>query len=347
MSVKVDVSALYAGLQENRQDYELIFAQKLVNGFAAKLDMISLPVVGRMNLVREELGNVTQPGRTGSINNPDHTVWNYKQREAKLSPAKVDVYIDEEQLHTLAVSFLARKQSKDPRDIHSFAGQQYLMSRLIAKTGKEVSAAIYRGALGYGYDATDASTKATSVFQGGLNLFDGLKVKFLSGYATSGTGWVGDIPSANKVTGAASTMSASVVLAELTKLQDLIYSNQDLRVAEEEVGGSVYIDPVWFGYIGDALDALTYKPDQVVKDNGNGEYVFKKLKKTVIKKREYMAGAANMFWTVNDNLFYLHQDTEEDVPQIKIQEVGRGLQILIDWENNVDYADGRYVALYK
>lgn len=346
MAVKVDVSALSAGLKETREDYEMIFGQKLVNGFAAKDDMVSVPVVDKFALTREELGNVTQPGRTGSLNNPDHTLWTYKERIAQLNPAKVDIYMDEVQLHSLAVSFLAKKQPKDPRDIHSFAGQQYLMSRIFARINKEMANAIYKGALLTGYDDTDATTKATSVFQGGLNLFDGLKTKQLLGYATSGTGWVGDIPSGNKVSSPESTMSASVILAELKKLETLIYANQDLRVAEEEVGGSVFIDPLWFGYISDALDALTYKPDQVVYRDG-ADYVFKKLNNTRIKKREYMAGAANMFWTVNDNLFYLHQDTEEDVPQFKIQEKDRGIQILIDWEANVDYADGRYIALYK
>lgn len=346
MGVKVDVSALATVLTENRQDYEKIFGQKLVNGFAAKADFVSLPVVQKMALVREELGNVTQPGRTGVINNPAHTLWTYKERIAELKPAKVDVTLDEDQLYKLAISFLAKKEPADPRNIHSFAGQQYLMSRLFAKIGKEVNAAIYKGAIGYGYDSTNSGTIATSAFQGGLNLFDGLAVKLLTGYATSGTGAVGDIPSGNKVSGAAASVTVSNVLVELAKLQDLIYNNQDLRVAEEEVGGTVFIDPVWFGYISDALDALTYKSDLVVTPSGN-DFVFKKLKKTRIIKREYMAGAANMFWATPDNVFYLHQDTEEDIPKIKIQEIGRGIQILMDWQNNMDYADGRYLALYK
>ena len=346
-NIKVNVSALATGLKENREDYEKIFAQKMVNGFAAKNDMISLPITQKVALVREELGNVTQPGRTGKLNNPDHDVWTYQEREAELKPAKVDITFDEEQLHKLAIGFLARRQPADPRDIHSFAGQQYLMSRLNARIGKEVNNAIYRGQLGFGYDNTDATTQSASVFQGGLNLFDGLKIKLLQGYATSGTGAVGDIPAGNKVSGAASSVTVSNILAELGKLQDLIYANQDLRIAEDEVGGKVFIDPQWFGYIADALDALPYKQDLVVRQTADGEYTFKKLKNTRIIKREYMASAANMFWTVNDNLFYLHQDAEVDVPSFKIQEVGRGLQILIDWQNNVDYADGRYMVLYK
>jgi hypothetical protein len=347
MAVKVDESALFTALQENRVDYATMFAQKMVNGFAAKNDMISMPVVQKMALVREIMGNVTQPGRKGTLNNPDHTVWTYKERVAELKPAKVDLYLDEDMIYKLAISFLANKQLADPRDIHSLAGQQYLMAQLFKKIGKEQAAAIYRGVMGYGYDATNATTQATSMFQGGLNLFDGLGVKLLQGYATSGTGWVGDIPSGNKVSGAASTITASNILAQLTLLQDLIYNNQDLRVAEDEVGGNVFIDPVWFGYIADALDGLTYKPDQVVRPDGQGNYVFKKLSKTKIIKREYMAGAANAFWTTPDNLFYLHQDTEEDIPKMKIHEKDRGIQILIDWECNVDYADGRYIALLK
>lgn len=346
MAVKVDVSALYTGLRENREDYAVIFAQKMVNGFDAKMDMTTMPVIQKVALVRELLGNVTQPGRKGTLNNPDHTIWQYKERVAELKPAKVDLYLDEDMLYKLAISFLAKKQPADPRDIHSFAGQQYLMAQLFKKIQKEQAAAVYRGALGYGYDNTDATTQATSMFQGGLNLFDGLAIKLLQGYATSGTGAVGDIPAGNKVSGAAGSMTTSNILSELQKLQDLVYNNQDLRVAEAEVGGKVFIDPVWFGYIADALDALPYKADLVVRPDGDG-YVFKKLQNTKIVKREYMAGAGNMFWATNDNLFYLHQDTEEDIPKMKIQEKDRGIQILIDWEVNVDYADGRYIALYK
>lgn len=340
--IKVDVSALHAGLTENRKDYETIFSQKLVNGFAAKNDMVSLPVVQKVTLVREELGPVSQPGRTGEINNPNHTLWTYKERTAELKPAKADIAIEEVQLNKLAVSFLAKKEPADPRDLHGFAGQRYLMARIIDKIRKEQSAAIIKGQLGYNYD----SENKQSLFQGGLNLFDGLGLKFLTGYATSGTGAVGDIPSGNKVTGAASSVSASNILTELGKLQDLIYNNQDLRVAEDEVGGRVWIDPVWYGYALDALDALPYKQDLVVRQE-NGRLVFKKLRNTEIVKREYMAGVQNMFWSLTDNIFYLHQDTEEDIPTIEIQKVGRGLQILIDWQSNVDYADGRYVALYK
>ncbi len=342
MAVKVDVSALAVGLQENREDYEKIFAQKLVNGFAAKGDMISMPVVQKMALVREELGNMTQPGRTGAINNPTHTLFTYKERIAELKPAKVDVYFDEVQLYKLAISFLAKKGAADPRDIHSFAGQQYLMSRVLARIGKEVNNAIIKGVAGFGYDAGDTQT----AFQGGLNLFDGLNFKFLAGYATSGPGFVGDIPAGNKVTGAAATVTAANILAELTKIQNLIYNNQDLRVAEDEVGGTLFVDPAFFGFIADALDALPYKADSVVTPSGDG-FTFKKLKKTNIIKREYCAGTDNMFWSLKDNLFYLHQDTEEDIPKIKIQEKDRGLQLLMDWENNVDYADGRYLVLYK
>ncbi|MDR6194736.1 hypothetical protein [Siphonobacter sp. SORGH_AS_0500] len=63
-----------------------------------------------------------------------------------------------------------------------------------------------------------------------------------------------------------------------------------------------------------------------------------------------MADAGDqMFWTLNDNIFYLHADNTAngDITSIKFQEVGRGVQILMDWENSMDYADGRLIVLYK
>jgi hypothetical protein len=131
----------------------------------------------------------------------------YKQRKATLLPAKVDVLMGEIELYNLRNSWLANKQAADPTDINSIAGRDYIMSRLFAKTAQEVNAGVFRGALGTGRDATSQDTIDAKSFQGGLNLVDGLGVKFTSGYATSGTGWVGDIPGANKVVSAATTFT--------------------------------------------------------------------------------------------------------------------------------------------
>ena len=350
MSSTIDVSALNARMKEKAIDFQTIFGQRLANGFHAKGDFVSLGIKDKVTLTRETMSNITQPGKTGELNNKEGNFVEYKQRTGELKPAKVDLYIDELMLEKLSTSFLANRQPADPKDIHSLAGADYIMSRVIAQIGQEVNAAIYRGQLGYGYDDTTDALKKSTRFQGGLNLMDGLGLKFTQGYATSGAGAVGDIPGANKVTGAASSMSEAVVLAELKKMEDVIINSGHLESYAyddpDAPTASLYINGATKMFLADALDNLTYKATKLVEPDGDG-FRFKKLPKVKIKARRWMSGVANMFFSPDDNLFYLHQDVDEDIPAIKFQEVGRGIQILIDFKLGVDYADGRSIVLWK
>jgi hypothetical protein len=353
MPDKIVVSNLVDNFKQKQQDYEKIFGLRLANGFAAKKDFVSLPVKQKFVLTRETIGNVTQPGRTGTINNPAHSLMTYNQRIAELSPAKADIYLDEVQLYNLSVSFLANKQPADPNDINSIAGRDYIMAQLFKKIASEQSAAIFRGAIGTGYDATNATTQASSMFQGGLNLMDGLGIHLTRGYATSGTGWVGDIPGANKVVGAATNFTKATALAELGKLLAIVKGQTQFEEFvydddPETPGYNFFLDAAKEAAIADALDELTYKPDQLVRVSGDGDgFEFKAYPKVKIKKRRWMQGTTNIFGAPSDNLFYLHQDTASDIPSIKFQEVGRGVQILMDWQTAMNYADGRLNILWK
>ena len=95
-----------------------------------------------------------------------------------------------------------------------------------------------------------------------------------------------------------------------------------------------------------ALDSALSNGSQVVSKQGNN-YVFNLLPNTIIKPRTYMIGVDNMVWSPDGNLFWLHQDVDTDIPRIKFQEVDRDLKILMDFELNVEYADGRVIVLYK
>lgn len=353
MSDKIVVSALVDNLKSKQEDYEKIFGLRMANGFSAKKDFVSLPVKQKFTLKRKTLGNITQPGRTGGINNPAHALLTFNQRTAELSPAKADIYMDEVQLYNLSVSFLADRQPADPADINSIAGRDYIMAELFKKIAAEQSAAIFRGALGFGYDNTDAGTQATSVFQGGLNLMDGLGIHLTRGYATSGTGWVGDIPAANKVVSPASTFTKATALAEMGKLLEIVKGQGQFEEFvydddPETPGYNFFMDASKEAAIADALDELTYKPDQLVRASSDGDgYEFKAYPKVKLRKRRWMQGTSTIFGSPSDNLFYLHQDTASDIPSIKFQEVGRGVQILIDWQTAMNYADGRFNILWK
>ncbi|MDR6194737.1 hypothetical protein [Siphonobacter sp. SORGH_AS_0500] len=257
MANLVNVEALSQNLKESKKDYEKIFSLKVANGFDAKKDFVVAPVKQGMELIRDELRTLTQPGRTNQINPTPGPILTQKSRKPVLAPAKVDLLLDEQQLYQLSISYLGQRQPGDPSDFASFAGRAYLMGRIFDGIGQEVNNAIYGGQLGY-----QASGNATA-FQGGLNLFDGLGLKFLTGYATSGTGAVGDIPGVNKVTNPVATLTEANILGELKKIVTLIISNKTL-VRYKNAPASFFISDTQEMLILNALDNLPYKADQVV-----------------------------------------------------------------------------------
>jgi hypothetical protein len=329
----VDLSALSDNLQRDRQDYEKIFGLKMASGFDAKADFVTLPITQEVSLVRDELSNLVQPGRTGVTNFTTGAI-KQKERIAKLRPAKVDLKLTELELYQLSISWLGKKQPADPRDIHSVAGREYFMSRIFARIGKEVNRAIIKGV----YNVATGT-------QGGLNLFDGLKFKLTEGYTTVASGGKEDIPAGNKVSDPVATVSEANILGELKKMVNLIYSNEDLVEYRDEEA-SLFVPPIYYQWIINALDSALSNGSQVVTRSG-ANLTLNALPNTMIKPRTYMIGVDNMYWTPNGNFFYLHQDTEEDIPKMKFQEVDRDLKILIDFEVNVDYADGRVIVMHK
>ena len=330
----VDLSALSSNLQNDKRDYEQIFGLLMANGFDAKDDFVRLGITKEVELIRDELSNLTQPGRTGSTNFTTQAIAQ-KKRIGRLRPAKVDLKLTELELYQLRTSYLGRRQPSDPKDIHSVAGREYLMSRVMARIGKEVNRAIVRG-------VENPATGTT----GGLNLFDGLGFKFTQGYATVASGGVGDIPASNKVATPAASVTQANVLGEIKKLVEIINESEDLQEYTDE-DASFFMPKTYYQHMVNALDSALSNGSQVVQKNADGMYSFKLLPNTIIKPRSYMTGVDNMFWTPDGNLFWLHQDTEEDIPMMKFQEQDRDLKIFIDFEVNVEYADGRVIVLYK
>lgn len=348
----VDSSQLSAELQESKKDFEKIFALKVRDGFGrAKKRFTTLRTDEKAGLKREFMGNITQPGRTGNINNATEFL-SWKDKVPVLKPAKVDLTINEVELHKMRVSFLNKIESADPNDIHSIAGRSYIMSRVMKQIGKEVHAAIYRSALGFGYDGTNAGTIASSSFQGGLNLFDGLGVKFLEGYTTVANGGKEDIPAAQKVANPdGAGFTSTTAIAELGKMLEIIYYTpelQDIAISDDaEDENTLILPPAYALATAQALDNLPYKSSKLVEPKEGGGWRFKSLPNVGIEMDSFMSTVDNMFWGPKSNLFWLSPMSDDDVASIKFQEVGRGVQILIDWEQNVDYADGRQLVLYK
>jgi hypothetical protein len=161
---------------------------------------------------------------------------------------------------------------------------------------------------------------------------------------------VGDIPGANKAS-AAGSFTSSNAIAELTKMFNMIWDIPSLRLVATSTDpadeNDLNLPPAYFKNMVTALDALTYKKDQLVEMGPDGVYRFKALPNVKIKYRNFLDGVDNMYWSPKANLFYLHSMASNDITSVRFQEIGRGVQVMIDWEQNVDYADGRQIALYK
>lgn len=334
MAGVVDVSELAENLTRDKKDYEKIFSLKMASGFGVKPDFVVMGLNQDIDLVRDELGNITQPGRTGTLNYTTDVI-KQKYRRGTLKPFKGDIKFTEVDLYNLRTSYLGRREPGDPKDIHSLPGRTYIMGRIFSRIGKEINRTVVKG----------VENRATGL-TGGLNLFDGLAFKFNEGYASKASGGIEDIPLTNKVSGAAASVTPANIMTELRKVIEVVLSSEDLIEYKDENAG-LWINPMWYQWIIQNLESALSNGSQVVTVRADGRMFLNALPNTEVRPRTYMIGVDNMFWTVEGNLFYLHQDVEGDIPKMKFQEKGRDLDVLIDGEANVDYADGRLIVLYK
>lgn len=345
--MSVILTTLSAGLQERRDHYTEIFGVALDDGFAMQEDFVTWPVDQKYEIKRKILSNLTQPGKTDTINNKAGFL-EIKSNVGELAPGKVDIKWDEDDIEDVNNSFMQELGSSDPNDIHSIAGYDWIIENMFSQIGSEVAASLYKASLGFGFDNTNSTTIANSSFQSGLNLIDGLEAKF-DDAITAGT-----ILSTQVVT--KTTVTASNVLAELAKIFNKVNSFDYIRREMNNprmgrIGYSVYVPTEWEALIVQALEALPYKDTNTVA-LVDGNYVPTILKRTKLKFRSWMDGTGEAFFTPDDNLFFLTKkgvtgNSARSVCSFKAQEILRHLQMIIDWKYDVNYADPRFLVLYK
>jgi hypothetical protein len=345
--MSVVLTTLSAGLQERRDHYTEIFGVALDDGFAMQDDFVTWPVDQKYEIKRKILSSLTQPGKTNAVNNKGSFI-EVKSTVGELAPGKVDIKFDEDDIEDVNNSFMQEVGSSDPNDIFSIAGYDWIIENVFSQTGSEVAASLYRSSLGFGYDNTNATTQATSRFQGGLNLIDGLEAKFDDAITA------GSILSTQVVTKTAVT--ASNILAELDKIFIKINSFDYIRREMNNprmgrIGYSIYVPTEWEALIVQALEALPYKDSKTVRLQ-DGSYVPTILKRTKLKFRSWMDGTGEAFFSPDDNLFFLTKkgvtgNSARSVCSFEAQKVARDLQLLIDWKYDVNFADPRFLVLYK
>jgi len=324
----LNLSLLSAKLLENIADYQRIFSLNMANGFGAKSDPLFtvLNIVDKVPLIRELSTPVVQPGRTGSTNFTNNAVA-YKERWGQLRPFKVDLKLDEKTLYAWSKTYLAKRKPTDPSDIYSMPAMDMYMGAIMKQIGKDFNSILYSGVY------NPAGT-------GFNDVADGLQIHLQQGYATSGTGFVGDIPAGNMTT-SATTITQANILTEINTLAMAILNGLDVPLDED---GCLCIDPLLYALMVNAVAAQLSNGSQVVYRDGAG-FRLSLLPNTMIKPQSWLKGTGKMIWTVNGNFFWLSPETSADVASIDVEKQDRAIKIYIDGEVGFNYGDGRMMFM--
>jgi hypothetical protein len=324
----LDLSKLADKLKENIADYSMIFHLKQSNGFSIKQDRLftGFQIRDAIPLIRSSSDPMVQPGRTGSLNFKGGV--SLANREGRLRPFKVDLKLDEKQIYAWSKTYLAKRTAVDSSDIYSFPAMQWYMNEVTKQIGKDVHGAVYKGV----YNATGTSN---------VDITDGLDILFDQGYATSGAGFVGDIPADNMITSAA-TITQSNILTEIQALAMRFFEVMDEPLEED---GVYAIDPLHYVMMINALNAQLSNSSQIVYRDG-GAIKLSALPNITIEPRSWLKGTQKHFITLAGNLAVLGpESTTEDVPSIDIEKADRSIKIFIDGEFGINYCDGRVLFM--
>ncbi|MCK8492910.1 hypothetical protein M0L20_13665 [Spirosoma sp. RP8] len=316
-------------LKENVADYSTIFHLNLSNGFKIKQDRLftGYKIRDKVPLIRSSSDPMVQPGRKGGDPNFKGGV-SLANREGQLLPFQVNLKLSEQQIYAWSKTYLARKQAMDPSDIYSFPAMNWYMGEVNRQIGKDIQGAIYKGV--YKADGTSH-----------VDITDGLDILLDQGYATTGTGAVGDIPADNMIT-AAATINESNILSEIQKLTMRFFETMDEPLDET---GVFIIDPVHYVYAVNALNAQVSNGSQIVYRDGN-VLKLSALPNITLEPRSWLKGTSKHIITLDGNFAVLGPEEDaEDVPSIQVEKADRNIKIFIDGEFGINYADGRVIFM--
>lgn len=325
----LDLTKLSDKLKENVADYSKIFLLKQSNGFNVKRDRLftGFQVKDKVPLIRASSDPMVQPGRKGGTINYKGGV-SLANREGVLRPFQVNLKLDEVQIYAWSKTYLAQRTVRDSSDIYSFPAINWYMEQVTKQIGKDVNGAIYKGVLNS--SGTDS-----------VDITDGLDLLFDQGYATSGAGFVGDIPADNMVT-AATTITQANILGEIAALAMRFFEVMDEPLEED---GVLCVDPLLYALMINALNAQLSNSSQVVYRDG-ASIRLSILPNITVEPRSWLKGTSKMFITIVGNLAVLGPEgNTDDVPSIDIEKADRAIKIFIDGEFGINYCDGRMIVM--
>lgn len=324
----VNNTSLRAALTEQVDDLSTIFSQKMTKIEDVQKDFQVRRIKQKISLKRETLGALVQPSNRISV---DFTTsfLSYTERIASLEACKIQLNMTELDIQDTNNSWLSQLEPHDENDIHSVAGLTFIMGKVFAKAQSEITKGIWTG------------VRALTGAIGGTNLFNGLGVKLAASIVAT------ELPAASvlNVVGAAAVSQANI-LARIKAFADRILTESTGQLYDQyEEGGTIFVPPLYISFIAEALNAALSNGSQIVNKDLAGVYYLNAFPNISIKPARWMVGVNNMMMTPMGNLFYLRQDTGDDIPPLVFQEFNLDLKIFGNFEANVDYADARYIVL--
>lgn len=324
----INLANLAAKLKENIADYSTIYLQRLANGFDIRQDPLFTVIRGRdqVPLVRDFTASILQPGRTGTVNFTANA-FGLRNRMAQLRPFKADLQLSEQTIYSWSKLYGANRKPTDPTDIYSFPAMDFYMGRILARAGRDILSVLFNGV----YNSSGTAL---------ADIADGLKIHFTQGVATSGTGFVGDIPAGNVIT-AATTIDQTNVLSEINKFVLVMAADPDFPSDEP---ATLSLDPVTFVHMVNASNSALTNGAAIVTQVG-GVWRLSAFPNTVIEAKKWLGTGGRMMWTIHGNLVMITPETDKDIPSIQVENSNRNIAIFLDGEVAYNYIDGRYILL--
>jgi hypothetical protein len=328
------VSGLAADMNQNVERINELFNLKMKTMDQVKRDFVVRGINQKLRMIRKVVGNISQPSFKDNAENFSANLLELKQREVTLENAKFDMQFGEAELEDLTHGLFQELDPATPGDVLSLAGQDIILDAIFTRLDEEVAATPYKGVRG-----------VTASLNGGLNLADGLAVKFTAAIA-GGTEMTGAANSLYATTGAVAFTSANI-LGEIKAYRDKLLANKALTRSIRSEGYRIHINPSILVLAMDAQDAALSNYDSVITKNAAGNYVLKGLEKAEFIPSDWMdAVTDNWFGTLPDNLYYVYGIGAEKAKLI-VEARGRQLVMLGDFKLAFDFADPRSIVLYK
>jgi hypothetical protein len=319
----LNMANLSSQLKEIVEDSGLELGEKLSDGFGNMPYFTKLQTRDKIPLIADWTTSILQPGEKGTFNPTTNPV-SFKNRMGQIQPVKADLTFTEADMKAWRASYFAKVSGANPKSPYEFTFLQHVMQLLFKRIGNDIELVKYSGVL---------NTPGTTY----LDIFDGLSIQLQQGIATTGTGWVGDIPVSNVLAYVALTKAN--ILGQIELLVDkLSVANPNLIMQD----GVLLMAPEKYMMIARA-ERQTLSNGAMMFRNQSGELFLSDLPNYKVIPCNMLAGKDKLILTPGSNLFWLSNDLTNDIPSMEVEYAQRNIHVMLDFKAAINYGRGEFI----